>query len=224
MKRLHILIVLFFLLFDPNNLFGQKHTGKNRLFFSSGAGAVYSFFEYGDPNFPMLYGEYTVDKKTVGRFFDFEIGYQLNRLTSLSLRLSDHKFSKSFNVKETIRNSNYDYTLIGKLYRNQFYWQLLLNKALLSKHNYSFGASSGVLIINDSQQFSAQALGIQGFSNAIASFHEYPSLEFGVPVSLFYERQIKDNVSFGIKAQAYILISVGSFESISLNPYIRVSL
>ena len=221
MKRFSFLLFYFFCI---NNLYAQKDTSRSRLFFSSGAGAVYSFFEYGDPNFPMLYGQYTVDKKTVGRFFDFEIGYQLNRLTSLSFRLSDHKFSKNFNVEETIRNSNYEYTLIGKLYRNQFYWQLLLNRTFLSKHNYSFGASTGVLFANDSQQFSAQDPGVQGFSNALASFHEYPSLEFGIPVSLFYERLIKNNVSFGIKAQAYILVSVGSFESISLNPYIRVSL
>ncbi len=100
-----------------------------------------------------------------------EIGDQVNRRTSLSLRFIDHKFSKSFNVNDTSRNSDYNYVLDGKLYRHQFYWQLLLNKTFLSKKTYSFGASTGILFINDSQQFSAQASGIQGFSNALASFH-----------------------------------------------------
>jgi len=59
--------------------------------------------------------------------------------------------------------------------------------------------------------------------NAAVTFHEYPSLEFGVPVALFCERTFNKNISLGIKVQTYILISVGSFESISLNPYVKVN-
>ncbi len=225
--KLFIFITTFIL--KTNFLFAQKELNKNHLFFSSGPGLVYSFFEYGDPNFPYtITGQYTVDKKTFGRAFDFEMGYQMKKNFSLSLRYSEHKFSKSFKVEETIRNTNYNYNLIGQLYRHQSYWQLLLNKILLENNYYLFGVGTGILFVNDSQQFSQESPGIQVpgmpvIENAAASFHEYPHMEFGVPVALFCERKLNKNISLGAKVQAYILISVGSFESISLNPYVKVN-
>jgi hypothetical protein len=64
------------LFFYKNILFAQKDTSKSWLFFSSGAGAVYSFFVCRYPNFPnSQYGEYTVDKKDwkIGRFWKLAI-------------------------------------------------------------------------------------------------------------------------------------------------------
>lgn len=214
MKRFTSLIAIFLL--SSLNLPAQTKDQHLNFYFSSGIGPVYSFFEYFNSPF-----QYTISRKTLGRTFDIEVGHQVNKKISVTLRFSDHKFSKEFNVQDTMRGTNYEYTLIGKLYRHQYYWQLLLNKIFINRNNYSFGAGAGILFVNDGQQFSAQYAGIPNLSNPSASWHEYPNWEFGTPAEIFGERKLNNNVSLGVKAQAFILISVGSFESISLTPYIR---
>lgn len=219
-----IYIILFNPLLFAKNLFAQTKAHKNIFFFSSGVGPVYSFFEIATPPDPSFNaGQYTIEKKLLGRAIDFEVGHLMQNKFRLSLRFSDHKFSKKFNVFDTLRNANYEYTLIGKLYRHQYYYQLLINKIFAENRHHSFGAGTGILFINDGQQFFAAYSGAPNLFNPAVSLHEYRNWEFGVPAAIFYEKKLNENISFGIKAQAYILISVGSFESISLNPYIKAS-
>jgi hypothetical protein len=139
---------------------------------------------------------------------------------SISVQYSDLKFAKKFKIYDTIQNTNYNYSLDGKLYRNQYYWQVLLSKQIKSTRKSLLGASTGIMFINDGEQFSIQYAGVRNISNPSASFYEFRSWEFGVPAAIFYERKLSTNISLGVKAQAYIIISVGSFEAVSLNPYI----
>lgn len=211
--------IILFLIFFTNTLFAQTKIKKNNFFFNSGVGPVYSFFEMATPPNPSFNaGQFTIEKRLLGKAIDFEVGHLMKNKFSLSLRFSAHKFSKNFNVFDTLRNTNYQYTLIGKLYRHQYYWQLLVNKTFTKNMHHSFGAGVGILFVNDGQQFFAA---YSGASNPAVSLHEYRNWEFGAPIALFYERELNANISFGVKMQAYILISVGSFESISLNPYIK---
>ena len=71
--------------------------------------------------------------------------------------------------------------------------------------------------------FYSATAGWPGVGYPSVNLHEYPHLEGGVPFSLYYERKLNSLVSFGIKSQAYIIVSVGSFESISLNPYFKAN-
>lgn len=219
----HLISLLLVQTLFVNYINAQIKNKNKGFYFKSGAGVAYSFFQTDNPPFQNTnFKDFTI-KKTFGRAFDFEIGYQLKKNFSLSLRYSDHKFSNKFHVRDTMMNTNYEYILDGKLYRNQYYWQLLVNKTFSLKNNNVLGLATGVLFVNDGEQFSTEYAGIINLANPSASFHEYRSWEFGAPIAIFYERKLKENILLGLKAQAYILISVGTFESISLNPYIGIT-
>ncbi len=197
---------------------------SDKYFFSSGIGIANSFFGTALPPFQYLnLKEYNIKKNTFGRIYDFELGVNLKKRLSISLRFSDHLFLNKFNVQDTITNTNYNYTLIGNLYRHQQYYQLLLNKIVFKKNSNSIGVGTGLFLVHESQQYAGQYSGIPNLENASAALHEYPSWEGGAPLAVFFERALHKNVALGVKAQIYYIISVDSFEALSLNPYIKVS-
>lgn len=213
-------ILLFITIFLAKNVFTQ--TIDHKLFFKSGIGPVYSFFEIAKPPFQYLnLNEFTISK-TFGRTIDMEVGYQMKKQLSISLIFTDHAFSNNFNVFDTLRNTNIEFALIGKLYRHQYYIQAQINKVFKQNKKYSLGAGTGLLFVNDGQQYFGAYSGIPNVNNPAVTLHEYRNWEFGTPLAIFFERKLKPNINLGLKAQAYIIISVGSFESISLNPYFSV--
>ena len=211
-------IALLFLSLTLN----AQRTTKNNFYFKSGIGGVYSFFKTESAPFPTPTLAEINSKNSFGRVIDFELGKNLKRNYSVSFRFSDHKYEKSYNILDTIRNTTTVYRLIGKLYRHQYYYQFLLNKAVVSSNRELFGVGIGFFLINDTDQFYSASAGWP-FDYPSVNLHEYPHLEGGVPFSLYYERKLNSLVSFGIKSQAYIIVSVGSFESISLNPYFKAN-
>jgi hypothetical protein len=217
--------LVFFLLiasaFITQKSYSQSNIKKTKYFFSSGIGPVYSFFQTETPPFFLVDpNEFTV-KKTFGTSIDLEIGREFKKDYSLILKYSDHKFSRKLNLMDTLTNTNYAYVYEGKLYRHQYYFQLLLSKILIKSKKETFGAGTGILFVNDGQQFFAAYAGSPNLFYPTVSVHEYRNWEFGVPFNLFIERKLNENISFGLKSQAFILISVGSFESVSLTPYIK---
>lgn len=224
MKRFSFLLFLFFCI---NNLYAQKDTSKTRFFFSSGIGPVYSFFAKGDPPFENNAGQYSAADKKFGRAIDFEIGYQLTKKTSLSVRFSDHKYSRSLKLDYVIRNTNYLYTVQSNLYSHQYHWQLLVNKVFVQKKNYSFGGGIGLFLFNDKgQNFSgASLIPATGPSEPrlLVSLVEYDEWELGAPVCLFYEKHLSENISFGARAQINFLVSAPDLNAMSLMPYFRIN-
>ena len=212
-------IALLFLSLTLN----AQRTTKNNFYFKSGIGGVYSFFKTESAPFPTPTLIEINSKNPLGRVIDFELGKNLKRNYSVSFRFSDHKYEKSYNIQDTIGNTTTAYSLIGKLYRHQYYYQLLLNKEVINSNRELFGIGIGFFLINESDQFYSATAGWPGVGYPSVNLHEYPHLEGGVPFALYYEHKLNSLVSFGIKTQAYIIVSVGSFESISLNPYFKAN-
>ncbi|MBC7383632.1 MAG: hypothetical protein H7296_11690 [Bacteroidia bacterium] len=225
MKHTIILSVLFSLVFKTNIASAQKDTTK-RFFFSSAIGPVFSFFKMAEPPFAYFNaGEYTAaDKRLLGRAIDFEIGYQLTRKTNLTVRFSDHKYSRSLDITDTLRNTNYLYTVKSKLYSHQYHWQLLVNKVFIQKKNHSLGGGIGLFLFDGYRQGTgSRGASASGFSDPLASFTEYASWELGAPVCLFYENKLNENISFGARMQVNFLVSAPDLNAMSLMPYFRIN-
>ena len=225
MKYTILISVLFALFSKPFIVLAQKDTTK-RFFFSSGIGPVYSFFQLAIPPFAYFNaGEYSAaDKRLLGRAIDFEIGYQLSKGTSLSVRFSDHKYANNLKINDTIRNTNYLYSVQSKLYTHQYHWQLLVNKVFIQKKNHSLGGGIGLFLFDEHRQgIDANPANPGGTSDPTVYFIEYASWELGAPVSLFYEKKINENISFGARMQVNFLISAPDLYAMSLVPYLRVN-
>ena len=200
-----------------------QSTPKSKYYFKTGIGAAYSFFKTDSAPFPTPTLAEINAKDAIGRVIDFEIGRNLRRNFSLSLRFSDHKFVRAYYISDTLINTTTIYTLHGKLYRHQYYYQILINKEFSIGKRSLLGAGIGYFFVTESDQFYSAFAGNPGLGYPTVNLSEYPNLEGGGPVAIYYERKINPFVSLGIKSQAYVIVSVGSFESISINPYIKAS-
>lgn len=219
MKTSTLIILLFFIASAIN----AQSSSKGKYFFKSGIGAAYSFFKTEPAPFPTPTLAEMNAKDAIGRVIDFEIGHNLKRSFSLSVRFSDHKFVRSYYISDTLINTTTIYTLHGKLYRHQYYYQILINKEFSIGQRSLFGAGIGYFFVTESDQFYSAFAGNPGIGYPTVNLSEYPNLEGGGPVAIYYERKVNPFISIGIKSQAYIIVSVGSFESISLNPYFKAN-
>ena len=228
MKNTIVILVSMFLLLKTNIASAQKDTTK-RFFFSSAIGPVYSFFKMAEPPFAYFNaGQYTAaDKRLLGRAIDFEIGYQLTRKTNLTVRFSDHKYSRSLKLNTTIRNTDYLYTVKSNLYSHQYHWQLLINRIFIQKKNHSFGGGLGLFLFDENRQSFAGILSTPATASSepvlLVSLVEYDEWELGAPACLFYEKHLSDNISFGARAQINFLVSAPDLNAMSLMPYFRIN-
>jgi hypothetical protein len=124
-------------------ILNAQRTTKNNCYFKSGIGGVYSFFKTESAPFPTPTLTEINSKDAIGRAIDFEIGRNLKNNFSLSIRFSDHKYARSYYISDTLNNTTTIYTLHGKLYRHQYYYQILINKEFNIGKRSLFGAGIG---------------------------------------------------------------------------------
>ncbi len=191
---------------NSNKVSVQASYGLNGNFF------VRSYDETGGPDNKV----YLYKKKFIGTIAGVELSYHLNNYSSILAGYSRSTNKGKKNYNGSINGVNIFVNDFNIIHNNDFYqlgYERKLKK-LIPNFKYHVGV---VLAVMEQQEIS-----IENFSNQIViderNFKNSRLQEGGIFGGIEWAKKIDTKFEAGIKIRAYYLLSVQSFEAITLTP------
>ncbi len=198
---------------------------KEKFFISAGYGLAGSFFvrSYTETlPFPSNNYRAFYKKRFVGNSQDFSFGLRLNKNYELKAGVNYQHFTRHVKATDTVQSVVI--YLDNTIHHRSYMYYISLDKIFERKKNLFF-TGLGLYYLRDQAELIEYGTGIPNFF--ISKEYNYKNSneeEGGAFIEFSYEYKFQAKVNLGIRTKFYYTISTAEAESITLYPYIRISL
>jgi hypothetical protein len=215
-------------LFVSLNSYAQKkdeNPTKNKIFITAGYGLAGSFFATGfQESLPFSSVHYRAffNKRFVGSAQNVSIGFRLNKPYEIKAGINFQHFSKRAKATDTLRSVVI--YLDNTIHYRDYMYYASIDRVLEKKKNL-FSLGLGLYYLRSQDESIEYGTGIPDFYvNKEYNFQNSNEEEGGVFIEFSYEYKFQPRVSLGIRSQFYYTMSLWASESITLFPFIKISL
>lgn len=215
------ILFYFIIVMYSQNIYCQQKQSKQKFFITTGYGLAGSFFVRSYDEFIPASRYKSFEKKDfLGSAQNIGIGVSLKKNYQFVLGLNFQHFTRSIKSKDTL--GYVEISFDNTIHHRDYIWFAGITKKFEQKNQI---LSPGIgIFYSRSKQEEVQIIYPNSYLFQERNFKNSRLEEAGVYAELAYEYKFQTKVNLGIKTQFYFTISTGSPESLTLFPFIRITL
>lgn len=223
-----ILMLIVFTSFATSNGYSQmlnKKEKQHRVSINAGYGLAGSFFVRSLPeSLPFPTRDYTAftKKRFLGSAQNFAIGYKLNKRYEIKAGINFQHFTRQVKATDTVQSVVI--YLDKPIHHRDFMYFGSVNR-MFEKKKTILATGLGLYYLRTPDERIEYGAGRPSvFIDREYDYQNSNEEEGGAFIEFSYEYKFQPRVNVGIKSQFYYTISTAEAESITLFPYIKISL